>query len=78
MAALRLPSCLRSVGLMTEDKDWQPWHRNQITDILNVVGAVECQAGENTGCEPLEFERIVGPEGQLGAGVCKTSRIVTT
>jgi hypothetical protein len=78
MATPRLPSCLRYVGLMTEDKDWQPWHRNQITDILNIVGAVEHQAGENTRREAFEFERIIGPEGQPGPGICKTSRIVTT
>jgi hypothetical protein len=74
---MRYHEFARAIGLMTEDEDWQPWHRNQITDILNVAGAVERQAGENRGCEPLEFERIVGPEGQPGAGVCKTSRIVT-
>jgi hypothetical protein len=65
-----------AIGLKSDDDNWQPWHRQQIRDILNIVAATERQAGENTGVEPLQFERIVNEDGQPGAGFYKKSKIV--
>jgi hypothetical protein len=55
---------------------WQPWHRQQIADILNLVAAAEQQAGDNTDVEPLQFKRIVTAKGEPGKGIKKTSKIV--
>jgi hypothetical protein len=75
---MRYNEFARAIGLITEDETWEPWHRNQTADILNLVAAVERQAGENTGGEPLEFHRIVRQDGTPGEGFYRTSRIVTT
>ena len=40
---MRYNELARAIGLMAENENWDPWHRNQITDILNVVAAVEGQ-----------------------------------
>jgi hypothetical protein len=57
---------------------WQPWHRQQIADILNLVAAAERQAGDKTEVEPLQFERIVTGQGKPGKGIKKASKIVRT
>ncbi len=67
-----------AIGLMLNGESWQPWHRQQTRDILNLVAATEKQAGDNAGGEPLQYERIVGEDGQPGTGFQKVSRIVTT
>jgi hypothetical protein len=50
---------------------WQPWHRQQIADILNLIAAAEQQAGDNTDVEPLQFNRIVTAKGVPGEGIKK-------
>jgi hypothetical protein len=67
-----------AIGMRAEGAPWQPWYRQQIRDILNLVAATEYQAGKRAGTEPLDFERIVGEDGLPGAGVSKVSRLVTT
>ena len=57
---------------------WQPWHRQQIADILNLVAAAEQQAGDNAGLEPLQYNRIVNAKGESGTGIKRTSKIVRT
>jgi hypothetical protein len=58
---------------MSDSESWEAWHRNQIKDILNLVAATERQAGENSGIEPLQFERVVTKgSGEPGAGFHKT------
>ncbi len=57
---------------------WQPWYRQQIADILNLVAAAEKQGGDNAGIEPLQFNRIVTAEGVPGKGVSRSSKIVRT
>jgi hypothetical protein len=64
-----------AIGLMRATDKWEAAHRNQITDILNLTAAAEYQ-GSNA--DPLQFERIVGQDGQPGAGFHKTSRIVAS
>lgn len=67
-----------AIGLIGGGEKWQPWHRQQIRDILNLVAATEEKAGSNTGAEALQFERIItADEGKPGAGFYKTSQIVT-
>jgi hypothetical protein len=73
---MRYNEFARAIGLMADEELWQPWHRQQIRDILNLVAATERQAGDKVEIAPLQFERIVGEDGQPGAGFYKTSRIV--
>jgi hypothetical protein len=75
---MRYSEFATAIGLMSDGESWQPWHRQQIRDILNLVAATERQAGGNTGLEPIQFERIVNQQGQPGEGFYKTSKIVTT
>ncbi len=76
-STMRYGQLAAAIGLMSDNDRWEPWHRQQIRDILNLVAATERQAGENAGIEPLQFERIVNEEGQPGPGFYKTSKIVT-
>lgn len=73
---MRYGDLARAIGLMSAEERWEVWHRNQITDILNLVGAAERQGGADAEFGPLEFERIVTADGEPGAGVHKTCRIV--
>ena len=44
-----------AIGLISDGDRWEPWHRQQITDILNLVAATENQSGTNAGLEPLQY-----------------------
>lgn len=74
---MRYSEFATAIGLIPDGGRWQPWHRQQIRDILNLVAATERQAGKNTDVEPLQFQRIVNEQGQPGEGVYKTSKITT-
>ncbi|MBV8068513.1 MAG: hypothetical protein JO270_01310 [Acidobacteriaceae bacterium] len=56
---------------MSDEGRWEPWHRQQIRGILNLVAAVEREASQNTGHEKLQFQRLVNEQchssGVLGA-----------
>jgi hypothetical protein len=66
-----------AIGLMAEDEEWQVWHRQEVTDILNLVGATARQAGSRE-IESIQFEQVVrAADGEPGAGFYKTARIVT-
>jgi hypothetical protein len=67
-----------AIGLISPEIGWKPWHRQQIAEILQVVAAVERQAGPKTGAAPIQFATIVTAEGQPGAGVSRDTRIVST
>jgi hypothetical protein len=73
---MRYSEFAKAIGVMSDGENWEAWHRQQITDILNLVAATERQ-GRNAGIEPLQFERIVTGDGEPGLGFYKTSRIVT-
>jgi hypothetical protein len=73
---MRYGEFAKAIGLMTDDEGWQPWHRQQIGDILNLIAAAEKQAGQNTDLDPIEYERIVTAQGEPGVGFHKSSRIV--
>jgi hypothetical protein len=73
---MRYGEFAKAIGLMGDDESWQPWHRQQIGDILNLIAAAERQAGQNTGVDPLEFDRIITAQGEPGVGFYKSSRIV--
>jgi hypothetical protein len=60
----------------SDGEDWQPWHRQQIGDILNLIAATQEQPGQNTGIDPIGFDRIVTAQGEPGTGFYKSSRIV--
>ena len=62
---MRYGEFAKAIGMMGESEPWEVWHRNQITDILNLVGATERQAGSAFDMEPLEFERVVTADGVL-------------
>ena len=66
-----------AIGLMSDGDHWQPWHQQQLGDLLNLIAATERQAGQHTGVDPLQFERIVNTQGQPGVGFYKTSKLVT-
>ena len=74
---MRYNELARAIGLMTEEEEWRVWHRQQIADILNLAAAAERQVGANSEYTPIEFERIVGADGEPGAGAFKTRRVVT-
>lgn len=68
----------QAIGLISPDDGWKPWHRQQIADILQIVAAVERQAGTKTGAAPIQFATIVKADGQPGAGVSRNTQIVST
>ena len=74
---MRYGEFARAIGLIPDGEIWQAWHRKQISEILNLIAAVERQAGQSTDLESVEFERIVTADGEPGVGFYKSSRIVT-
>ena len=68
----------QAIGLIPPTGAWKVWHRQQIAEILQIIAAVERQAGPNTGAARVEFERIVAKDGKPGAGVTRDTRIVST
>ncbi len=72
---LRYGEFAHAIGLIQAGGKWEPWHRQQTRDILNLAAAVERQHGEPN--DPLQFERIVNQDGEPGAGFHKTTRLVT-
>jgi hypothetical protein len=74
-ATMRYKEFGEAIGLIPEGGDWEPWYRQQIRDVLNIIAAVTNQPG----CAKIEldFERIVTEDGEPGAGFYKTSRIVS-
>ena len=65
-----------AIGLMAPGDEWQPWHRQQIGDVLNLVAATERQGG---GESQIQFDRIVrAVAGEPGSGFFRNSRIVTS
>jgi hypothetical protein len=65
-----------AVGLISDNERWEPWHRQQTADILDVASAVENKAGA-TDTRPLEFDRIINErEGKPGKGIAKKSRLI--
>jgi hypothetical protein len=62
-----------AIGLMSASDEWEVGHRHQISEILNLTSAAQHQGST---ADPLEFERVVGPDGQPGSGIHKFSRIV--
>jgi hypothetical protein len=72
---MRYSEFAAAIGLISDGDHWQPWHRQQIGDILNLIAATERQAGQNTGVNPLQFERIVNEHGP-GTGFYRTARLV--
>ena len=75
-STMRYGEFAKAIGLMADGEDWQPWHRQQIGDILNLIAATERQAGQHTGVDSLEFDRIVTAQAEPGAGFYRSSRIV--
>ena len=75
---MRYKHLAHAIGLIRLGGDWEPWHRQQVAEILKVVAAVERQAGRKSGAPPVRFERIVTKDGLPGAGVTRDTRIVST
>lgn len=73
---MRYSDFAAAIGLLSDGEVWKVWHRNQITDILNLVAATE-RKGRNAGIGALEYGRVVTGAGQPGPGFKKTSKIVT-
>jgi|SRR5215471_2131654 len=65
-----------AIGLIDDGAKWEPWHRQQVADILQIIAAAEKTANRSSGTSALEFERIVTGKGEPGAGIRKTSKIV--
>lgn len=65
----------RAIGLMAQSGKWQVWHRQQVSDVLNLIAATERQGPKDAAT--LEYDRvIVERTGKSGKGVTKESRIV--
>jgi hypothetical protein len=62
-----------AVGLMHGDDGWQPWHRSQVSDILNLMAAA---AGSKR--SELDFSLIHDKKGQHGKGLRRKVKIVRT
>lgn len=74
---MRYGEFAKAIGLISDTENWQPWHRQQIAEILNLVAAAERQGTKNSNIEALEFERIItGKTSAPGKGISKESRIV--
>ena len=74
---MRYNQLARAIGLLPENDPWHVRYRTFITDILCIAAAVERQTGPNLGgSDPLDFDRIVTDDGDPGAGILKTSKIV--
>lgn len=76
---MRYEALGKAIGLIPDGHLWEARHRQQVEAILRIAAAVEKQrwGGGSTTIEPLDFDRIVGEDGKPGAGVAKTSQIVT-
>jgi hypothetical protein len=75
-STMRYKEFASAIGLMPDGSQWQPWHRQQVGDILTLVAAAERQAGPDSGTEPLQFQWVVNEDGEPGAGFYKSSKIV--
>ena len=75
---LRYADFATAIGLKRESDRWEVWHRQQVSDILNLIAATERDAGKKTGSAPLQFELVVTGSGSPGAGVHSVSKIVTS
>ena len=76
-STMRYGELARAIGLIRDGGRWEPWHRQQVTDILHLAAAAERQGHANADAEPLEFERIVNAETRkAGPGVVKNRRII--
>ena len=69
----------RAIGLIADGERWVIKHREQVRAILRIIAAVEREGlgGRRRNIVPLDFNLIVDRRGNPGAGVEKTSRIVT-
>jgi hypothetical protein len=66
-----------AIGLISDGDKWQPWHRQQVRDLLDIIAVAEKTAGAKTGTQPTKFDVIVAVStGEPGAGITKTSKIV--
>jgi hypothetical protein len=74
---MRYGEFAEAIGLIPDGGKWEPWHRQQIRDILNLMAATERQCGQNAGTVQLQFDRVVNEDGQPGKGFHKEARIVT-
>lgn len=61
----------RLIGLIGPDEKWQAWHRQQITDILNLASAAD--PDEKT----IRFELVVAEKTEApGAGFHRSTKLV--
>jgi hypothetical protein len=76
---MRYNEFAKAIGLISDIESWAAQHRQQVEAILHIVAAVERQkwGGAATDLDSLEYDRIVGQDGEPGAGITKNSRIET-
>ena len=68
------------IGLISDSPNdrWQPWHRQQVRNILNLVAAIESKGGKKI-ADRLQFDRIVNAKSRKpGIGIQKKTRLVTS
>jgi hypothetical protein len=41
---MRYGEFAKAIGLIADNEPWEVWHRNQVSDILRIVAAVEHQS----------------------------------
>ena len=74
-STMRYGELARAIGLIRDGGRWEPWHRQQVTDILHLAATAERQGHANPDTPPLEFERIVNAESRkAGAGIARNSK----
>jgi hypothetical protein len=60
---LRYADFATAIGLKRESDRWEVWHRQQVSDILNLISATERDAGKKKGSVPLQYELVVTESG---------------
>ena len=66
----------RAIGLRGMEEEWQAWHRKQVSDVLYLAAAVEDQAKMDE--PPLQYDRIVDAQGEAGAGLHRTAKVIVS
>jgi|SRR5271166_494625 len=67
---MRYGEFAKAIGL---GEKWEPWHRQQVSEILYAVAAQEKQGG---GQNELRYDLLLNERGESGAGLVNAARIV--
>ena len=60
-----------AIGLIKPGGAWEPWHRRQVSDVLDLAALVAKHTGET-----LDFARVINLSGEPGVGLNRKSHFV--